>query len=119
MAKLFNYNHRQELAKFEVKDIHRRQYLKQYLENLPQQEMAKLNSSTGNILQKALDIQIPDYNQHNVVRRVMSEWEQLQGKIMKIKETIEGVDREIDHLVYRLYGLTGEEIMVVEKVVED
>lgn len=32
-----------------------------------------------------------------------------------IKPRIDGTDRQIDNLVYELYGLTGEEICIVEE----
>ena len=33
---------------------------------------------------------------------------------MKAKDKFRAIERQIDHLVYELYGLTAEEIAVVE-----
>jgi hypothetical protein len=49
-----------------------------------------------------------------------AEWEtyftQEAAKALEIKSKIEATDKEIDKMVYVLYGLTEEEIMVVEGV---
>lgn len=48
-----------------------------------------------------------------------SEWEDYfiteQQKAQSIKTTITKTDKEIDQMVYDLYGLTEEEIEIVEK----
>ncbi len=48
-----------------------------------------------------------------------SEWEDYfiteQQKAQSIKNTITQTDKEIDQMVYELYGLTEEEIEIVEK----
>jgi len=36
------------------------------------------------------------------------------GRVLSLKESLERTDRLIDAVVYRLYGLTEEEIAVVE-----
>jgi hypothetical protein len=36
------------------------------------------------------------------------------AKALELKRTIDATDREIDRMVYELYGLTEEEIAVVE-----
>jgi len=50
-----------------------------------------------------------------------SEWEdyflQEQKKALDIKHQIEKIDKEIDRMVYELYGLTEEEIKIVEEAV--
>ena len=47
------------------------------------------------------------------------EWEdyfnQYKKDLSSLKEEIKKIDKEIDDLVYRLYGLTEEEIKVVEE----
>jgi hypothetical protein len=49
-----------------------------------------------------------------------AEWEdyflQEAKKALEIKATIETTDKEIDQMVYQLYGLTDEEIKIVEGV---
>ncbi|NJL59732.1 MAG: hypothetical protein HC887_08915, partial [Desulfobacteraceae bacterium] len=39
-----------------------------------------------------------------------------QNKALEIKAIIDKTDREIDRMVYALYGLTDEEIKIVEGV---
>ena len=40
--------------------------------------------------------------------------EKLQGELAAVRTRIERTDRLIDQVIYRLYGLTEEEIAVVE-----
>ena len=37
-----------------------------------------------------------------------------QKKVLEIKSQIDQTDKEIDRMVYELYGLTEEEIQIVE-----
>ena len=47
-----------------------------------------------------------------------AEWEeyflQEARKALEIKSAIETTDKEIDQMVYQLYGLTDEEIKIIE-----
>ena len=43
-----------------------------------------------------------------------AEFEGSVGKLLPLRERIEGTDGLIDAIVYRLYGLTDEEIAIVE-----
>jgi hypothetical protein len=106
---------RYELIKFEVKDHYQRQYLKLYLENLTEEQLTEINQYSGNILDKVLQITIPDYDKPEVVRKVVNEWSQLQAEITDLKKKIEETDKEIDQMVYELYGLTEDEIKIVEE----
>ncbi|MFZ4401539.1 MAG: hypothetical protein ACOYO1_16015, partial [Bacteroidales bacterium] len=49
-----------------------------------------------------------------------AEWEdyfnQESKKALELKTTIDATDKEIDKMVYALYGLTEEEIKIVEGV---
>jgi len=108
-------NTRQELLKFEVKDHYKRQYLKLYLENLTEEQLAEINQYEGNILDKVMQIKIPDYDKPHVIKRVVDEWNQLQKEKAELEEKIERTDKEIDQMVYELYGLTDEEIKIVEE----
>lgn len=45
---------------------------------------------------------------------LMDFFEEQKSKSMEIKETIDTTDKEIDRMVYELYGLTEEEIRIVE-----
>jgi len=104
-----------ELIKFEVKDYFKRQYLKLYLENLTEEQLEEVNRCSGNILEKVLQIEIPDYDKPGVIRRVVNEWNRLHGEIKELEEKIEKTDREIDQMVYELYGLNDDEIKIVEE----
>ena len=48
-----------------------------------------------------------------------AEWEeyflQEQKKALELKAAIETTDRDIDRMVYQLYGLTNDEIQIVEQ----
>ncbi len=55
----------------------------------------------------------------NRERQQEEEWEkyfnQEKKKATEIKEKIDATDKEIDRMVYALYGLTEEEIRIVEE----
>jgi type I restriction-modification system DNA methylase subunit len=104
-----------EIVKFDARDHYQRQYLKLYLENLTEEQLAEINQYSGNILDKVLQINIPDYDKPVVVRKVVNEWNQLQAEIADLEKKIEATDKEIDQMVYELYGLTEEEIKIVEQ----
>jgi adenine-specific DNA-methyltransferase len=77
-------------------------YKKAFLEQLPLPPITKENQPIADqIVQKVQEIltltQFPDF-------------ETSQEKQQKVKE----LEREIDQLVYKLYGLTEEEIRIVE-----
>lgn len=44
----------------------------------------------------------------------MQYFNELKEKVQILKSKIEKVDREINQMVYKLYGLTKEEIAIVE-----
>jgi hypothetical protein len=44
-------------------------------------------------------------------------FEEQKSKSLEIKERIDAADREIDRMVYELYGLTGEEIKTIVRCV--
>ncbi len=49
-----------------------------------------------------------------ILQQLKSETEEALGKICPLRRRIEETDRLIDEVVYRLYGLTEEEISIVE-----
>ena len=108
-------NKNNEVVKFEARDHYQRQYLKLYLENLTEEQLAEINQYSGNILDKVLQITVPDYNKPEVVRKVVNEWNQQQAEIKELEKKIEATDKEIDQMVYELYGLTEDEIKIVEQ----
>lgn len=105
-----------EVLKFEEDNRYKRQYLKYYLENLTDEQLAEIDDKySGNILKKTLQIEIPDYNKEHVVKKVVQEWENMQQEIKDLKNEINKIDREIDQMVYNLYNLTEDEIQIVEE----
>jgi hypothetical protein len=108
-------NKKREIIKFNVNDYYKRQYLKLYLENLTEEQLAKINQHSGNILDKVLQITIHDYDKPEVVRKVVNEWNQLQAEIEELEKNIEATDKEIDQMVYELYGLSKEDIDIIER----
>ena len=63
---------------------------------------------------KVLQIEIPDYDKDQVVRKVVKEWKDLQQEIENLEDKIEETDSEIDQMVYELYDLDDDEIEIVE-----
>jgi hypothetical protein len=61
-------------------------------------------------------------NKIKLTLKQQDEWEEYfneyKEKILTLKAEIDKTDREIDQLVYQLYGLTPEEIEIVEKSVK-
>ena len=47
----------------------------------------------------------------------MPYFEEQQAAVQEIRTQIDRIDAEIDQMVYQLYGLTEEEIAIVEKAV--
>ncbi|SJZ67863.1 Eco57I restriction-modification methylase domain-containing protein [Selenihalanaerobacter shriftii] len=108
-----------ELMKFEVKDKYKRQYIKYYLEKFTEKQLEEADNFSGGLVKKVLQVELPDYNKYQVVRKVVNEWNQLQREIDELRDKIEETDRKIDEMVYELYGLTEEEIEIVEESLED
>ena len=104
------------MLKFEENDKYKRQYLKYYLENLTEEQLEKINENhSGNLLKRVLQIEIPDYDKDQVVRKVVNEWEKLQQEIEDLEDEIEKTDKAIDQMVYDLYGLNDENVRDIRK----
>ena len=68
-----------------------------------------LPSKRGNIIPRTR------YSQVNTVIDLSKKAESAKGNEKdQIQQQIENTDKEIDQLVYKLYGLTEEEIKIVE-----
>jgi len=50
-----------------------------------------------------------------IIDEMMEECPEEVGKKERIEKEIEAMDRQIDELVYDLYGMTEEEVKVVEE----
>lgn len=82
------------------------------------------NLNINNKLEKWYELSFADYNKELYKQKIklslseQSEWltffEQEKQKALAIKNEIDKTDKEIDQMVYQLYGLTDEEIKIVE-----
>ncbi|MBC7189499.1 hypothetical protein H5U35_04700, partial [Candidatus Aerophobetes bacterium] len=72
-------------------------------------------SKQKTIWQKIAEVKVPEFNEE--VRNGFIKFKETLEKARKLDEEITKIDRAIDRLVYDLYGLTEEEIKVVEKSV--
>ncbi len=61
-----------------------------------------------------LGVRLDDSGNGGLVDEIRGRYEESLGRVLPIKEQLRKTDRLIDQVVYRLYGLTGEEIEVVE-----
>ena len=59
----------------------------------------------------------PDLDRRDPLERLRAEWEASMGKLRPLLARITATDRLINLIVYRLYGLTEEEVAVVEGAV--
>lgn len=98
-------------GKGEIKDIEAIEFLSKTLENIKNFSKAKQKS----IWQKIAEVKVPEFNE--LVREGFLKFKSAMQKAKELDEEIIKIDRAIDRLVYDLYGLTEEEIKVVEKSV--
>jgi hypothetical protein len=61
-----------------------------------------------------LGVKLDDSGNGGLVDETRGRYEESLGRVLPIKEQLRKTDSLIDEVVYRLYGLTGEEIKVVE-----
>lgn len=111
-------NRKLELMKFDEKDPFRIHYLKLFFENLTEEKIEEINNGNGNIFEKVLALEIPDFEKPLVIRKVVTEWNKIQEKHTKLKTKIAKTDNKIDQMVYELYGLNEDEIKIVEESVK-
>jgi len=74
-----------------------------------------VNKFSGSLIQKTLQIEIPNYNQDEIVKRIVIDWNETQEKIKELEFSIKKIEQQIDRMVYNIYELTTEEIDVVSK----
>jgi len=67
------------------------------------------------IWQKIAEVKVPEFIDE--VKNGFLKFKSASEKVKELDEEIIKIDRAIDRLVYDLYGLTEEEIQVVEKCV--
>ena len=98
-------------GKGKIKDIEAIEFLSKVLEGIKNFSKAKRKS----IWQKIAEVKIPEFNEK--VKEGFLKFKSAMKKAKELDEEILRIDRAIDRLVYDLYGLTEEEIQVVEKSV--
>jgi Alw26I/Eco31I/Esp3I family type II restriction m6 adenine DNA methyltransferase len=94
-----------------IKDIEAIEFLSEVLEGIRNFSQAKQKS----IWQKIAEVKIPEFNEK--VKEGFLKFKSAMKKAKELDGEILRIDRAIDRLVYDLYGLTEEEIQVVEKSV--
>ncbi len=83
------------------------QYSKRFMEAVPIPQLSKHNYSISKDIEKKVDLILN-------LKRKFSNAREPQIRI-KLQRQIDTTDRQIDNLVYQLYGLTDEEIKIVEE----
>lgn len=97
------------ILKYSEGDELRQQYTKLYLENI---DPERLNEKGGMIRDRLLNLEIPDYRNSEVIKKIVNE---AITRRSRIEEEIKETDNKIDQMVYGLYSLTDEEIKTVEE----
>ncbi|MEO0302133.1 MAG: TaqI-like C-terminal specificity domain-containing protein, partial [candidate division WOR-3 bacterium] len=100
-----------EAGRGKIKDKEAIEFLAKVLENEKRISKAKQKS----IWQKIAEVKVSEFDEK--VRKGFLNYKSAMEKAKKLDEEITKIDRAIDRLVYDLYGLTEEEIQVVEKSV--
>jgi Alw26I/Eco31I/Esp3I family type II restriction m6 adenine DNA methyltransferase len=98
-------------GKGRIKDIEAIEFLSKVLESIKNFSKAKQKSTW----QKIAEVKVPEFN--HKVKNAFLKFKSAMQKTKELDEEILKIDRAIDRLVYDLYGLTEEEIQVVEKSV--
>jgi hypothetical protein len=91
-----------------VDDLSGKTYVRAYHERTFDQLLARLKKNRRRIQ--------PDLDRRGPLEALRAEWETSMGKLRPLLARIAATDRLIDLIVYRLYGLTEDEVAVVEGV---
>jgi len=94
-----------------IKDREAIEFLTKVLEGIKNFSKSKQKS----IWQKIAEVKIPEFNEY--VKNGFLKYKSAIERVKELDEEITKIDRAIDRFVYDLYGLTEEEIQVVEKSV--
>lgn len=100
-----------EAGRGKIKDRDAIEFLAKILEG--EKRISKSNKKT--IWQKIAEVKVPEFTEE--ARKGFLEYKSAVERAKELDEEILKIDRAIDRLVYDLYGLTEEEIKVVEKSV--
>lgn len=86
-----------------------------FLEEILEKEKRISKAQTKTIWQKIAEVKIPEFSDE--VKQGFLRYKAAMEKAKILDEEILKIDRAIDRLVYDLYGLTEEEVGVVEQSV--
>jgi len=89
-----------------VDDLSGKTYVRAYPERTFDELLATLKKNRRRIQ--------PDLDRRDPLEKLRAEWETSMGKLRPLLARLVATDRLIDLMVYRLYGLTEEEVAVVE-----
>jgi len=87
----------------------------EFLVNILEKEKRISKAKQKSIWQKIAEVKVPEFNDE--IMEGFLKFKEAVEKAIKLDNEITRVDRAIDRLVYELYGLTEEEVKVVEKSV--
>ena len=109
-----------KLFEFRLSDQQLRLYLKFYLENLTEDQIAVINQSDiSSVVDRVLQIVISGYQDDDKILILLDKWQQIKERIINLKTEINDLEEEINYLVYKLYQFTEDEIdFLNQKVAE-
>ena len=87
----------------------------EFLAKMLEKEKRFSKAKSKTIWQKIAEIKVPGFTSE--VKEGFLKYRSAMEKVKKLGEEITKIDRAIDRLVYDLYGLTEDEIKVVERSV--
>lgn len=96
------------LASSTIKDELAALFLCDYLRRIGKFSAAKKKT----LWQKVAEIPVPTWTDE--VKHAVTQWRNALSQADELQAEIEHIDREIDRLVYQIYGLSEDEIQVVE-----
>jgi hypothetical protein len=89
--------------------------IKNYLGDYQKGEMNLPFDEFWEILQKNKNKMVANLKSREFYETIKKEYEKSLSKLLPLKEKLAKTDRLIDQIVYKLYGLTDEEIAIIEK----
>ena len=89
--------------------------IKNYLGDYQKGEMNLPFDEFWEILQKNKNKMVANLKSREFYETIKKEYENSLSKLLPLKEKLAKTDRLIDQIVYKLYGLTDEEIAIIEK----
>jgi len=87
----------------------------EFLAKIIEKERRFSRARSKTMWQKIAEVKVPEFTSE--VRKGFSEYKSAMKKAKELDEEITRIDRAIDRLVYDLYGLTEDEVKVVERSV--